>query len=171
MTSWTVIFQDPLFTGFSQQEYCNRLPCPPSGDLPDPDIEPSSPVSPALAGRFFTTERPGKPQVNLEELFFFFFFLAASQKKLSSVCLVYSVLCLVTRSCLTLCNPMDYSPPGSSFHGILQERILEWVAIPFSRGSYWPSDWTQISCISSRFSTVWVTREALVYTVSNQMIF
>ena len=103
--------------------------------------------------------------------FFFFFFLAASQKKLSSVCLVSSVLCLVTRSCLTLCNPMDYSPPGSSFHGILQERILEWVAILFSRGFYWPSDWTQVSCISSRFSTVWVTREALVYTVSNQMIF
>ena len=42
---------------------------------------------------------------------------------------------LVTQSCLTLCDPMDYSPPGSSVHGILQARILEWVAIPFSRGS------------------------------------
>jgi len=41
---------------------------------------------------------------------------------------------LVTQSCLTLCNPMDCSLPGSSVHGILQARILEWVAIPFSRG-------------------------------------
>ena len=39
------------------------------------------------------------------------------------------------QSCLTLCNPMDYSPPGSSVHGILQARILEWVAVPSSRGS------------------------------------
>ena len=41
----------------------------------------------------------------------------------------------VTQRCLTLCNPMDYSPPGSSVHGTLQARVLEWVAIPFSRGS------------------------------------
>ena len=43
--------------------------------------------------------------------------------------------CSVTQSCQTLCNPMDYSPPGSSVHGIPQARILEWVAIPFSRES------------------------------------
>ena len=42
------------------------------------------------------------------------------------------------QSCLTLFNPMDYSPPGSSVHGILQARLLEWVAIPFSRGSSYP---------------------------------
>ena len=42
---------------------------------------------------------------------------------------------LVTQSCLTLCNPVDCSPSGSSVHGILQARILEWVAIPFLRGS------------------------------------
>ena len=42
---------------------------------------------------------------------------------------------LVTQVCLTLCDPMDYSPPGSSVHGILQARILEWVAMPSSRGS------------------------------------
>ena len=45
------------------------------------------------------------------------------------------VCVLVTQSCLTLCNLMDCSPPGSSVHGILQARILEWLAIPFSRGS------------------------------------
>ena len=40
-------------------------------------------------------------------------------------------------------TPRDYSPPGSSVHGILQARVLEWVAISFSRGSFWPRDWTQ----------------------------
>ena len=48
----------------------------------------------------------------------------------------------------TLCDPMDCSPPGSSVHGILQARILEWVAIPFSRGSSTPRDQTQVSCIA-----------------------
>ena len=43
---------------------------------------------------------------------------------------------LVTQSCPTLCNPMDCSPPGSSVHGVLQARILEWVTIPFSRGIF-----------------------------------
>ena len=58
---------------------------------------------------------------------------------------------LVAQSCPTLCNSMDCSPSGSSVHGILQERVLEWVAIPFSRGSSWPRDWTWISCIAGRF--------------------
>ena len=49
----------------------------------------------------------------------------------------------VAQSCPTLCDPMDCNLPGSSVHGILQARILEWVAISFSRGSSWPRDWTQ----------------------------
>ena len=64
---------------------------------------------------------------------------------------------LVAQSCPTLCNPMDYSLPGSSIHGILQVRTLEWVAIPFSRGSSWPRDRTLVSCIASRFFTLWAT--------------
>ena len=51
------------------------------------------------------------------------------------------------QSCQTLCNPMGCSLPGSSVHGVLQARILEWVAISFSRGPYWPRDQTQVSCI------------------------
>ena len=47
---------------------------------------------------------------------------------------------VVAQSCLTLCDPMDCSPPGSSVHGIFQARILEWVAIPFSGGSSGPRD-------------------------------
>ena len=60
--------------------------------------------------------------------------------------------------CPTLCDPMDCSPPGFSVHGILQARILEWVAIPFSRRSSQPRDWTRIFCIAGRFFTVWDTK-------------
>ena len=62
-------------------------------------------------------------------------------------------------ACPTLCDPMDCSPPGSSDHGILQARILEWRAIPFSGGSYQPRDWTWVSCSGGRFFTVWAIRE------------
>ena len=52
------------------------------------------------------------------------------------------------QSCLTLCDPMDHSPPGSSVHEIIQARILEWVATPFSRASSWPRDQTCASYVS-----------------------
>ena len=65
----------------------------------------------------------------------------------------------VTQSCPTLCDPMDCSLPGSSIHGIFQARILEWIAISFSRRSFWPRDWTQVPCIVGRRFTVWATRE------------
>ena len=67
---------------------------------------------------------------------------------------------LVAQSCLTLCNPMDYSLPGFSVHGILQARILEWVAISFSRESSQPMDRTWVSWVAGRFFTIWATREA-----------
>ena len=58
--------------------------------------------------------------------------------------------CLVTESCLTLCDPMDYSPPGSTVLWTSQARILEWVAISFPRGSSWPRDWIRVSCAGRR---------------------
>ena len=60
------------------------------------------------------------------------------------------------QSCLTVCEPMDWSPPGSSVHGILQAGILEWVAMPSSRGSSQPKAWTfisYVSCIGRQFFT------------------
>ena len=57
----------------------------------------------------------------------------------------------VAQSCLTLCDPTDCSPPDSSVYGIFPARILEWVAIPFSKGSSQPRDWTWISCTADRF--------------------
>ena len=90
--------------GFSRQEYWSGLPFPTPGDLPNPGIEPMSPASSALAGGFLTNESPRKPNNTAKSL----------------------------QSCPTLCNPLDGSPPGSPISGILQARILEWVAISFS---------------------------------------
>ena len=61
---------------------------------------------------------------------------------------------LVTQSCPTLCDSTDCGPPGSSAHGVLQGRILEWVAVPFSRGSSQPRDRTHVSPTAGRFLTV-----------------
>ena len=68
---------------------------------------------------------------------------------------------LVAQLCPTLCDPMDCNPPGSSIHGILQARILEQVAVPSSRRSSQPQDWTQVAYIAGRFFSIWATREAL----------
>ena len=70
---------------------------------------------------------------------------------------------LIAQSRLTLCNPMDCSPSGFSVYGILQARILEWVAISSSRESSWSRDRTRVSCTAGRFSTIWATREAQFY--------
>ena len=70
---------------------------------------------------------------------------------------VYICVCvciyIVAQLCLTLCDPMD-CPAGSSVHRILQARVLEWVAIPFSRGSSGPRDRTQVSYAAGRFSII-----------------
>ena len=120
-TSWAIAHQAPLSMGFPRQAYLTGLPFPSPGDLPNPGMESEFPASgrnscigiqesiPVLAGGFFTTEPPGKP---LEHL------AAAAAKSL--------------QSCLTLCDPIDGSPPGSPVPGILQARTLEWVAISFS---------------------------------------
>ena len=69
-------------------------------------------------------------------------------------------VCVLNRfSRVWLCDPMDYSLLGSSVHGILQARILKWVAIPFSRGSSRPRDGTQVSHIADGFFIIWATKE------------
>ena len=73
--------------------------------------------------------------------------------------MLWRVCVLVTQSYPTLCDPKDCSSPGSSVHGIIQERILQWVAIPFSRRSSRPRDQTQVSCTAGRSFSVWATRE------------
>ena len=74
-----------------------------------------------------------------------------------SLFFIICVCVLVVQSCLTLCDAMNRSPPGSSVHGFLQARILEWIAIPFSTGSSWPKDQGLVFCITGRFFTIWAT--------------
>ena len=71
--------------------------------------------------------------------------------------------CLV---CQILCSPMDCSLPGSSVHGTFQVRILEWVAMPSSRGSSQPSDWTHVSGIAGGFFIHWATWEGLTMSLT-----
>ena len=123
--------------GFSRQEYWSGLPFPSPGDLPDPGIKPGSP---ALRGDALPSELPSLCS-------FKNFPLKIFMKKSGSV----------SCSCLTLCWPHNCSPPGFSVLGILQARILEWVAIPFCRRSSQPSAQTQVSCIAGRCFTMWAT--------------
>ena len=96
-----------------RQEHWSGLPCTPPGDLLDPGIEPMSPAPPALAGRFFTSSTTREAWA---------YYVRESENESPSV----------TSDSLP---PMDCSLPGSSVQGILQARILEWAAVPFSRGS------------------------------------
>ena len=73
----------------------------------------------------------------------------------------WEVKVLVAQSCPTFCDPMDCHPPGSSVHGISQASILEWIAIPFFRGSSHPRNQSQVSCVAGRFF-IWATREAQI---------
>ena len=79
------------------------------------------------------------------------------------VCVCVCVCSEVAQSCLTPCDPMDCSPPGSSVHGIFQARVLEWIAISFSRGSSWPRGRTWVSCITGWCFTIWATRDISLY--------
>jgi len=78
------------------------------------------------------------------------------------------VCVLVAQSCPTLCDPADCSLSGFSVHGILQARILEGIAIPFSRGTSPPGNRTLIFCIPGRFLTVWATGKSLCQIHTSQ---
>ena len=78
-------------------------------------------------------------------------------------------MCVPAQSYPTFCDPIDCSPPGSSVHGILQARILEWVAMPSSRGSSPPRDWNFVSCVScfaGRYFNNWAFREVQIVSYS-----
>ena len=135
-------------------------------------------MSTALAGKFFTTSATWESQVynscaeghtalhgpRLRKGYSPFPTVANMLKEGSFKHLKKPSVCvLVAQSCPTLCNPMDYSPPDSSVHGILQARILEWVAILFFKESLWPMDRTLVSCIAGGFFTIWVTKEAFMF--------
>ena len=151
-TPWTnVAHKAPPSMGFSMQEYWSGLPFPSPGDLPHPGMEPRSPE---LQADSLTSEPPGNHSIpNNKNIFL------TLTSKWQGKFLIFCWLgdwseVKVAQSCPTLCNPMDYT-----VHGILQARIMEWVAFPFSRASSQPRDQTQVSCIAGRFFTNWATRE------------
>ena len=134
--------------GFSRQESWSRLPWPLAGTLTQ--------VSNSHLLHLLYWQAGSVTLAPLESPFYILFrtyLSCGSQRKKESES-------EVAQSCLTLCDPVDCSLPGSSIHGILQARILEWVAISFSRGSSRPRDWTQVSCIVGRCFNLWTTREA-----------
>ena len=111
--------QAPLSKGFSRQDYWGGLPCPPPGDLPNPEIRPRDQTHVSgIAGRLFTTEPLGKHlpyEPALPPLGIYPAAAAAAAAKLLQLC-------------PTLCDLIDRSPPGSAVPGILQARTREWVA-------------------------------------------
>ena len=132
---------------FSRHYYWSGLSFPTPGDLPDTGIKP---MSPALAGGFFTTAPPGKPIYHntLKKLFYFWF--CGSYRDLCPFLLKVKSESEITQLCPTLWDPMDCSLWGSSIHGIFQARVLEWVAISFSRRSSPPRDRSRVFHILSR---------------------
>ena len=142
VTAWTVAYQASPSMGFSKQEYWSELPFPSPGDLPDPGIKPRSLV---LQADTWPSEPQGKPRS----------------------CMASESESEVAQSCPTLCDTMDCSLAGFSLHGILQARVLEWVAISFSRGSSRPRDWTQVSWIPGRRFNLWATREVQWFEVKS----
>ena len=149
VSPWTVACQVPLSMGFSRQEYWSGLPCPPPGDLPNPETKPTDVTCPVLADVFFPTSatcccrqvasvvsdsvRPHRRQpTRLPRPW-------DSPGKNTGVGCHVLLQCRkvkseneVAQSCPTPSDPMDCSPPGSSVHGIFQARVLEWGAIAFS---------------------------------------
>ena len=149
-TPSTVAYQAPQSMEFSRQEYKSGLSFPSPGDLPYPGIEPRSL---ALQADTLPSEPPGKAVVDI----------SLSMRIITSSCISVAangigMKVLVTQSCPTLCNPRDCNLSGSLVHGILQARILEWVAIRFSKGSSRPRDQAWVSCTAGRFFTVWATQ-------------
>ena len=110
-----------------------------------------------IAGRFFTTETPGKPSRILASCILGLL-MVLTRLMQETARWSHCMYVKVAQSCLTLCDPMDYT-----VNEILQARILEWETVSSSRGSSQPRDRTQVSCIAGRFFTSWTTREAQEY--------
>ena len=118
---------------------------------------------------------PGTMAGETEKLNILFHFITILKKSFKKKnCSILAVHNLATKqqgecvlSCVWLCEPVNCSPPGSSVHGISQARILEWVAISFSRGSFWPRDRTHASCIGRWIHLHWAIWGAYPLLIPN----
>ena len=155
-------------------------PFPSPGDLPNPGIKSRSPTlqmdslpaepqgkprntgkgSLSLLQGIFVTQESNQGLLHCRLIFFFTNWAIREAHMNSGLnSLPYTALAKVMSNSAMLLTV----PPGSSVHGLLQARIVEWVAFPFSRGSSQPRDQTQVSCIAGGFFTSWATREAQEY--------
>ena len=123
-----------------------------SGNLPHPRIKPRSP---ALQSDSLPTQLRGKKSGSpVGDNFIGDIFWGGEKESTLCVCVCVCVRALCRSVVSDSLQPLDCSPPGSYTHGIFQARILEWIAISYSRGSSWPRDRTHIFCISRHFTTV-----------------
>ena len=167
MTPWTVACQAPLSMEFPRQECWSELPLSSPSDLPTLGIEPGSP---ALAGGFFTTAPPGKPIYHntLKKLFYFWF--CGSYRDLCPFLLKVKSESEIIQLCPTLWDPIDCSLWGSSIHGIFQARVMEWVAISFSRDLPGPGIEPRSPTLQADAFTIWATREAPIWILNYVLI-
>ena len=159
-TPWTVAYQAPLSVGILQAWILEWVAIPSSrGSFQPRDRTQVS----HIAGRFFTIWATREAQrmslgiqlimktLNLLQYSSLLPCLPLAFSTQKCIHANWDVVCMHAKSlqlCLTLCDPMDCSPPGSSVRGILQVRILQWVGMPFSRGSSWLRDQIHLSCLS-----------------------
>ena len=145
VTPWTVAHHAPPSMGFSRQEYWSRVP------LPSPSFN-SVCLKKEKDVIYWEHKRKRKDRNGIIVLHLFILLLLGMREKgltdLSTISLANDKRCVCVQSCLTLCDPMDCSPPDSSVHGIFQARIPEWVAISSFRASSCPRDRTHVSYVS-----------------------
>ena len=142
--------------GDSPGKILEYFSCPPPEDLPNPWIKPTSPTlqadslpaepqrkpkntgvgGPSLLQEIFPTQGSNPGLLHCRKILYQLSHKGSLEEMCTKIYTVVVCVCSGTILCPTLCNPMDYSPPGSSIHGIFQARILEWVAIPFSKGPF-----------------------------------
>ena len=160
--------------GLPRQEYCSGLPFPSVGIFPRdwedwgllqcrqillPPEPPGKPITQNILAFTFVYKTKW---VHMNEGYFqnIFFHVTKEKSNTCNLLFINTMKVEVSQSCLTLCNPMDCSPPGYSVRGILQSRILEWVTVSFSRGSSQPRDWSQVCRTAGEFITIWTSKEA-----------
>ena len=168
------ILPGSLSTEFSRQQYCSRLPSPSPGDLP---TQGSNPDLPHCRQILYQLSHQGWRLISVSCLiplsacwisfisngsFMNNYSWEKSFQKLWKLSTFKKIWWFSRRVMSNSCNPKDCSLPGSSVHGILQAKKLEWVAISFSRGYSWPRRSNLGLCTAGRFFTTWAMREAWI---------
>ena len=163
---WTVAHQAPLSVGFSWQGYWRGLLCLPLEDLPNPGIEPMSPASPALQADSLLLSHQGSP---LESHPHPFFFLSLVACHIFMSNFIRHAICVYAKSllwCLTLCDPIPCSPPGSSVHGIFPDKNTGVGCHALLQGIFL-TEWLnpRLLCLLPfrRILYHWATGEACIY--------